>query len=147
MIWRVLAGMVAAVLLGCVNPMPPEETITTGVPELAHPSAFKRDSEFFAYADDLNWHLMYLFSYTQSINQYAKLKGWKPPQLMPLCRLVDWPKMQPMPVFAPIRVQDTDIEGYERELTHYVKELRKQYLAEQDHFEIAEQQQRLLCLY
>lgn len=98
------------------------------------------------YADDLNWYMIFIFSYTKAFNEYAKTRGWEAPHTAPICRLVEWPKLEPFPNFDP-NSYDKNINDFEWKLTQYVKKLKKIYSAQRDDVHDREYIQRELCTY
>lgn len=99
------------------------------------------------FADDLNWYMMYLFTYTKAANEYAMSHGWKAPiRRQPLCRLVRWPEATPLPVFTGKGVNSNSNE-FEWELTQYIKQMRGIYNKHMNSVKVARELQQGQCLY
>lgn len=101
---------------------------------------------FKGYVDEMNWYMIYMFSYTQVLNDYAVLQGWAPPKEPPLCRYVEIPALKPVPVFEPkggYRGGD-----FERELINYAKSLNRQYREQVDTVHASQDfQKKYMCVY
>lgn len=98
------------------------------------------------YADDLNWYMIYIFTYTKAVNEYAVSNGWTPPKAPPVCRLIKWPKPEQFPDFEPKRFHG-NIHDFEWQLTQYIKKLRRIYTDHIDDIDDAEVLQKTLCTY
>lgn len=97
-------------------------------------------------ADELNWTLLYMYSYVKAFNEYAKAEGWEHPDVPPLCRLEDFPDIPPLPSFIPTYNQ-SDPRAFERELAEYIKVVRRSYRDTATKISIFEKSQRNTCLF
>lgn len=98
------------------------------------------------YVNNLNWELLYMFAYVRSVNEYAVQHGWTPPKTAPLCRLVEWPKLLPLPQFKP-SFNRSNPRSFEIELADYVKLVKRVYHDSSKDLKDAELTQRQLCIY
>lgn len=98
------------------------------------------------YADDLNWYMIYAFTYTKAVNEYAMAKGWTPPKVPPVCRKINWPKPEKFPDFKPSPNYHS-VHDFEWQLTQYIKKLRKSYSEHIEDVDNAVYLQRTLCTY
>lgn len=98
------------------------------------------------YADDLNWYMIFLLTYTKAFNEYAKSNGWNPPNSQPVCRLVKWPKLSKFPDFDP-KNYNHNIKDFEWMLTQYIKQIKRIYNTQRDNVEDLEYVQKTLCTY
>lgn len=98
------------------------------------------------YVNNLNWELLYMFAYVKSVNEYAVQHGWTPPKTAPLCRLVEWPKLLPLPQFKP-SFNRSNPRSFEIELADYVKVVKRVYHDSSKDLKDAELIQRQLCIY
>lgn len=103
------------------------------------------DYTLYRYTDDLNWYLMNLFGYVTIINSYAKDRGYVSPKTDPICKVVRWPKFEPLPAFK--FTEHTNRNQLEVELTFYINTLKEEYESQQRVYEEAELTQRKLCIY
>ena len=103
-------------------------------------------SDFNGYVDDVNWYLVYMFSYTQVLNDYAVQHGWTPPMTPPICKYVDIPILKPVPQFQP----KGSFRGseFERELAIYAKNLNRQYRDQINSVNASQDfQKKYMCIY
>lgn len=133
---RVMVVMVALLLNSCV--MVDRET-----KPVEEKYVVKYTNE---YVNNLNWELLYMFAYVKSVNEYAVQHGWNPPKTAPLCRLVEWPKLLPLPQFRP-SFNRSNPRSFEIELADYVKVVKRVYHDSRKDLKDAELVQRQLCIY
>lgn len=74
------------------------------------------------YVNAVNWYLMISYARVKIINDYAKDKGWVPPETKPVCRLVKWPKLKDMPTF--VSKHSNNSSKFKWELTNYIGRLQ-----------------------
>lgn len=98
------------------------------------------------YATDLNWYMLYIFTYTKTVNEYADARGWKKPKGMPICRLVPWPIPDKFPEFSSTKT-NVGVVDFEWELTQYIKKLRKIHSQHNKDLIHSIALQRSLCTY
>lgn len=133
---RVMVAMIALLLNSCV--MVDRET-----KPVEDKYVVKYTNE---YVNNLNWELLYMFAYVRSVNEYAVQHGWTPPKTAPLCRLVEWPKLLPLPQFKP-SFNRSNPRSFEIELADYVKLVKRVYHDSSKDLKDAELTQRQLCIY
>lgn len=104
-------------------------------------------SATFAYVDQFNWYLIYTYTYTRFINEYAKSRGWSPPDVNPVCRLADGSTYDDLPAFAPSRDSQDSPEQFQKELVKYIKKLRKAYTSVKTKAQGDQHKQELECVY
>lgn len=98
------------------------------------------------YVNDLNWYMLYMFSVTKSVNEYAMQHGWTPPKAPPICRMVEWPNLPPLPQFKP-SYDRKNPRSFEIELGNYVMAVKRAYHEGAVGLKESEKSQRKLCLY
>lgn len=140
--------MLAISVTGCSLIHPTKYTCIANAPK---PPTFlqychKDQCDYKRYADDLNWYMIYLFTYTKAVNEFVLTKGWKLPSQPPICRAIVWPKPEKFPEFKP-STKHTSADEFEWELTQYIKRLRKIYSAHTYDIENAVTLQKTLCTY
>lgn len=133
---RWIVVLVAMLLNSCV-------AIERGEKATEQPYGVRYTNE---YVNNLNWSLLYMFAYVKSVNEYAVQHGWSPPKTAPLCRLVEWPKLLPLPQFRPSFNRDNP-RSFEIELADYVKVIKRVYHDSREDLKDAELIQRQLCIY
>lgn len=124
---------------------PPFQELDNPPKIVDYPNYRVDDLTLYRYTDDLNWYLMNLFGYVTIINNYAKDRGYIPPKTDPICKVVEWPKFEPLPAFK--FTEHTDRNQLEVELTFYINTLKEEYESQQRVYKEAELTQRKLCIY
>lgn len=113
----------------------------------AYPNLRRDNIAFYDYVDDFNWYMNYLFSYTIVLNDYAESRGWKHPDTIPICRVVNWQVMEELPRFQPKSDPSNDLSRFEWELVDYIKTIKDKYQDESDELDTIRATQRILCVY
>ena len=102
--------------------------------------------DFNGYVNDVNWYMVYMFSYTQVLNDYALQHGWTPPLMPPICKYVDIPILKPVPQFQP----KGNFRGneFERELATYAKNLNRLMRDQVNSVNTSQDfQKKYMCIY
>lgn len=133
-----------------LNSCTPTAILTDPAPKVEETAVFAppvyTGSNFKGYVDEVNWYMIYMFSYTQVLNDYAMQRGWKPPAVAPLCRYIEIPPMKPVPVFEP----KGGYKGasFEHDLVIYTKSLNRQYREQIDNVNASKTfQKKYMCIY
>ena len=113
----------------------------------AYPNLTRDNIAFYDYVDDFNWYINYLFQYTIVLNDYAETRGWKPPEQVPICRIVNWQVMEDLPKFTPSTDPSKDLNRFEWELVDYIQTVKDKYKDELEEMTVIQNTQRLLCVY
>lgn len=113
----------------------------------AYPNLRKDNIAFYDYVDDFNWYMNYLFSYTIVLNDYAESRGWKHPDTIPICRVVNWQVMEELPKFQPKADPSRNLRQFEWELVDYIKTIKDKYKDESAELSTIRATQRILCVY
>lgn len=99
-----------------------------------------------SYVDEVNWYMLYMFSYTQVLNDYALQRGWKPPMVEPLCRFMDMPTSKPAPTFNP--KGGLHGPGFEEDLAAYAKVVSRLYREQSESISANQAfQKKHMCVY
>lgn len=113
----------------------------------AYPNLRRDNVAFYDYVDDFNWYLNYLFSYTIVLNDYAESRGWMSPDMVPICRIVNWQVMEELPKFDPKADPSRDLSRFEWELVDYIKTIKDKYKDATAELSTIQSTQRILCVY
>lgn len=113
----------------------------------SYPNLGKDNIAFYQYVKDINWYLNYMYSYTLVLNNYAIERGWKPPEQLPLCRVINMDSMRKLPKFGPASDPNNDLHQFEWDLAEYIKTIKIQYEKASDTLDAVQRAQRVLCVY
>lgn len=138
----VVMGVLLWLLVGCQLtpndhglPLPP---VPTTVPVLSHPG------ELFQYTTEMNWYLLQLYDYVESVNRYSAALGWQPPSVKPLCRFTTTMTLDPFPPLSLSGVRDHDVPVA---MANHLRRVRELYELQQTRLSRNERMRREACLY
>lgn len=102
---------------------------------------------FETYVIDVNAYAYYVYNYAHNLNEYAKLKGWKPPKVVPLCEEFDAPDMHPIPSKITLDRNSRSPEQISLDLTMQFKTILANYRSDRQAFRRELLAHRKTCLF
>jgi len=112
-----------------------------------YPNVTTNKYDLYHYLDDLNWYLIYIYSYTLVVNKYGIENGWPALKEAPICKYMNYPELSEPPEFKPSDSEVTEIGGFEWALTEYIEKLNTLRNRDVAAIEAAKELQRTICVY
>ncbi|ANZ49298.1 hypothetical protein FDI85_gp068 [Erwinia phage Machina] len=152
---RVMLICLSLLLTACSSWAPVKTTTANtewSVRELGPPPVYPQgvvnldDPRYRSWVADVNAYAYYVFVYARNLNDYARVHGWRPPQVAPICEKFDLWVVHPIPQRITLDERARRPEDISRDLATQLKRILLNYREDRKSFQKAYEAHLSTCL-